>query len=480
MFIGIVLVAYLNHYENQKVKYGGHMIIEESVVLKTIDKIFGDRDHRSEMVTFVQGDVWVAQIGSFKITDPLALIGNISRTKKIYGILLISALMPIIATIVFGKVFCSWICPMGLLFEWNDRLRQFLIRHKVPLLQWKWPHGIKYGILGFGLLSGLIFGVHYFLIIYPPKLVSGEIYFWVTRGSFSYGLLFVFILLAGELLFAPRLWCRSLCPGGAVYTLLSKFRIVRIKNDLKKCINCGICDQVCPYELVPSKSHIGPDCDHCSLCVDQCPVDTLSFIVGKDQEVIPSKKETTILKKETIGQVIFVIMLSLACLWTVPASAHHIRGLPHYGYSENYPQIPTYEEKRIVDDWEISFSYIRIFETKNCDLAVYFKNSKTGEPYKGTVRFKVFRNGENPDDTHYFDTLLDPTNTFRVGWVYEEDGIYTTRVMFMADEKTYVEDFKMQVGDVGFNFLWLMVPGMVIVILVVMIITGRAKERKTV
>ena len=281
ILLGIVIVTYFNHYENQKVKYGGHFIIEESPILTAIDKVVGKWDRRSEIMRYVEGDVWAAQIGRIKIVDPLSFFGNVARTKKINGTLFKAAIVPIILTLILGKVFCSWICPMGLFFELNDKLRKSLIKLGVPLLHWKMPHTIKYIVLGVGLMTGLIWGVHYFFIIYPPKLVSGEIYFWVTRASFSFGMLFLFFYLSVELLFAPRLWCRSLCPGGAIYTLLSKFRLIRIKNDLPKCTNCGICDRLCPYGLTPSEGKLSGECDHCTICISKCPVKSLSFGVGK-------------------------------------------------------------------------------------------------------------------------------------------------------------------------------------------------------
>lgn len=171
--------------------------------------------------------------------------------------------------------------------------------------------------------------------------------------------------------------------------------------------------------------------------------------------------------------IIFLGIIWGSLLFLELAQAHHIRGLPHYGYSDNYPQTPTYEEIRIIDDWQINFSFIKIFETKNCDLAVYIKNVPTGKPYQGKVTFQVFGNQDDPKDTHPFDSMLDPTNTFRVGWVYEKDGIYTLRIVFNDGVKDYVEDFKMQMGQVSFNYLWLVLPGSIVCILILMVLFKR-------
>ncbi len=464
IFLGIILITVLNYYENQKVKYGGELVIQESPILRTVDKIFGQLENRTKIVTFLQGDVWSFQIGSIKITDPLAFIGNISRTKAIYWPLFLAALIPIILTILLGKVFCSWICPMGLLFELNAKLRTVLQKFALPLGNFTLPPWCKYIVLGGGIFTGLVWGAHYFFLIYPPKIISGEIYFSVIKSSLGYGVAFLFLLLAIELFLAPRFWCRSLCPGGALYTLLSQFRFLRIKNDLNRCTNCGICDTLCPYDITPSKGKLSLECDHCSLCITKCPVKSLSF-------KMPNRTHTP-------GVCIWLILTMCLFFNATTASAHHIRGLPHYGYSENYPQTPTYEEIRVVDDWKVNFSYIKIFETKNCDLAVYLKNTKTGKPYAGKIRFKVFGEREDPEASPYYDTHFDPTNTFRVGWAYELDGVYIVRAQFFDEGKEYIEDFRMQIGKVGFNPLWWAIPGIFVLILIILIAVKQRRSSK--
>lgn len=409
ILMGIVLITFFNHYENQKVKYGGEAIIQESLALRGIDRAIGRLENRTSLMRFLQGDVWAAQIGEIKIADPLAFLGNISRTKKIHMPLFLAIVIPVLLTVIFGNIFCRWMCPMALMFELNMRLRKFLMRKGVPLFSFSIPSWFKYIVLGGGLLSGLLFGVHYFFIIYPPKLVSGEIFFWITRAAFSLGTITLFLILAVELILAPRVWCKSACPGGAVYTLLS-----------------------------------------------QC------------------KKRTQYLIRYLKLRIKYCVPM-LLLLITTTTYAHHIRGLPHYGYSENYPQIPTYEETRVVDRWEIIFSFIKIFETRNCDLAVYIKNRNTGKPFNGIVTFQVFGEREDPQKAHSVNARLDPTNTFRVGWSYEKDGIYTLRIRFADGAQEYVEDFKMQMGEVGFQWLWLLLPGAVILILVVLIIVKRLK-----
>ncbi len=133
--------------------------------------------------------------------------------------------------------------------------------------------------------------------------------------------------------------------------------------------------------------------------------------------------------------------------------SHHIRGLPHYSYKENYPQVPTFEETKINGNYEIIFSFFEIFDTGNTDLAVYIKNKITGKPYGGKVTFTVFAEGENPRDTDSYPAAPDMTNTYRVGWNHEKDGIYYLRISFVDDDGAErKEEFLMQIGKVPANW----------------------------
>ncbi len=273
----LIAIAFLNHYENQKIKYGGEELIEKSSVLSIIDKTIGMRDNRHEIVTFVQGDIWAGTIGDFKITDPLSFIGNISRTGDIYLPFLYASLLPVLLTIVFGKIFCGWICPMALFGQVNVKLRRIIKRIGVPLLNINMPVLLKYVVLGSGIIMGIFFGVHFFFLIYPPKLISDEIYYIITKSTVSIGFFLIFSMLFFELIFGGRLWCRTLCPGGAVYSLLNRMRLISVKNDRRKCVSCKKCDQICPYVLTPSTGVISSECDQCALCISQCPERALSF-----------------------------------------------------------------------------------------------------------------------------------------------------------------------------------------------------------
>jgi len=87
--------------------------------------------------------------------------------------------------------------------------------------------------------------------------------------------LFIFQVFLLELLVSERLWCRYLCPGGALYSLLGSQRLIRIRRDAVKCTNCADCTKVCPVGLNPMKDSTGMECDNCLVCISICTENAL-------------------------------------------------------------------------------------------------------------------------------------------------------------------------------------------------------------
>jgi len=96
-------------------------------------------------------------------------------------------------------------------------------------------------------------------------------------GSFGVGSAFLLITMLFDLLIARRGFCRYICPGGALYSLLSRYHLLRIKRDVSNCNDCAKCNTVCQFDLDPMRDDFGQDCNNCSACVAICPTDALSF-----------------------------------------------------------------------------------------------------------------------------------------------------------------------------------------------------------
>lgn len=139
----------------------------------------------------------------------------------------------------------------------------------------------------------------------------------------------------------------------------------------------------CPYGLSPRDQTHRPMCDNCGRCVPTCPTGALG-------------------RRIRLPVVAATLALLFVGLGSAPARAHHNKGLPHYGYYENYPQVPT-EEIIVIDGrWEMGAT---IFNFQGYDrkesgtpndvkFFMYLYDLETNAPYVGPVEFDVVLDGE--------------------------------------------------------------------------------------
>jgi len=245
----------------------------------------------------VRGSTWSLEVFGVTLTDPLAALESIAASRSLRWVLVAGVLLPLLGTVLLGRVFCSWMCPAGFLLELTGKLRRLLrFLELKPGKARLWP-GDKLVLLGLGLAFSFAVGLPVLGTFYPPALIGREVHNGVTvlfdraeeghLGFSAAGLTLASWFLLGiallELAFGPRLWCRSLCPGGAVYTLLGRRRLVNVERDPVRCTDCGECVLACEMGLSPMTDHIGGECDNCGKCVADCPDDALHWVLGRDR-----------------------------------------------------------------------------------------------------------------------------------------------------------------------------------------------------
>lgn len=239
-----------------------------------------------KLLRVVRGNSWSVEIGPLSLTDPLGGLESLFAGKVLVSALVVGLALPIVATMLAGKLFCSWICPAGFLLELADRLRRLAPgrsrRNHIGF--WR---GNKYVLLGVGLSFSAAVATPILVYIYPPAVLMRELHQWtyswfadrstwnlVAAGT-TWGLTFLFLIVAFELFVSRRMWCRYFCPGGALYGLLGALRIWRVSPPDAACDRCGECVAACPLGLNPMQSRTGIECDNCFACVGSCPVDAL-------------------------------------------------------------------------------------------------------------------------------------------------------------------------------------------------------------
>jgi polyferredoxin len=177
--------------------------------------------------------------------------------------------------ILFGPVFCGWVCPLGTVQEWVSTLgRKFFRRrfnHFVPEKLDNVLRYIRYIVLAWVIYmtastSTLIFASYdpYFALF---NLWSSEV---------AIGGVIILAVTLGLSLFVERPWCKYACPYGAVLGLSNLFRIFSIRRSVTTCKADGACSIMCPMNIqVDTKTTVRDhQCISCLECTSEaiCPV----------------------------------------------------------------------------------------------------------------------------------------------------------------------------------------------------------------
>lgn len=187
------------------------------------------------------------------------------------------ALMAIsfVLAILFGPVFCGWVCPLGTIQEFVSNLgRKYLRRrfnHFVPLKLDKVLRFLRYGVLIWVLYMTAVTGKLIFAE-YDPYFALFN--FWSSEVSLiGLGILILTLVLS---LFVERPWCKYACPYGALLGLTNLFRVFSIRRNQATCKADGACSILCPMNIPVDSVGVVRDhqCISCLECTSEavCPV----------------------------------------------------------------------------------------------------------------------------------------------------------------------------------------------------------------
>lgn len=196
-------------------------------------------------------------------------------------------------SIVFRKSFCGWLCPVGTLSEYLWKLGRDTFKRNFYLPRWLdiGLRSLKYILLAlfaYAVFSMSVLALREFLespygIVADVKMLN-FFRFMGTGAAITVGL-----LMLGSI-FIQNLWCRYLCPYGALMGLAALLSPLRIRRDAVKCIDCAKCAKACPErlpvdQLVQIRS---AECIGCLECVAVCPVeDTLHMSFAPARKPVP-------------------------------------------------------------------------------------------------------------------------------------------------------------------------------------------------
>jgi ferredoxin-type protein NapH len=231
------------------------------------------------------GNMASLRLGPVDLTEPAAALSALlaSRGAGPLGLLLLGVALPLLLAAALGPVFCSWACPFGLLSELADGLRRRLPGGRGR----RWSPGAadragraRWIALAALLLGSLLLGAPLAAILQGPRAVTAaaqEALYLGVASAAGAGLLAA--LLLADLLLPRRLFCRALCPAGAVLVPLRTPASLRVGFAAERC-RCPVeapCLHGCTWGVDPRLEGRTDGCTLCGDCVEHCPTGALAF-----------------------------------------------------------------------------------------------------------------------------------------------------------------------------------------------------------
>ena len=237
--------------------------------------------------------------------------GWVAKIQFVPAILSISFgifVLLIVATLIFGRVYCSIICPLGImqdLFSWiggKFKKNRFSYTKERRILRYI-VCAIFFLAIGFAPVTTLIepYSAYSRIVnsLFKPlydmlnnwlasidaandRYNFTEVQIWMRSVTTFVVAIATLVIVGGLAIWKSRLYCNTICPVGTALSFLSRFSLLRVRFDKDKCKNCGMCEKNCKAQAIDFKngSVDYSRCVVCGDCLDKCKFDALKY--GRD------------------------------------------------------------------------------------------------------------------------------------------------------------------------------------------------------
>ncbi len=312
------------------------------------------------------------------IPQQLSILPDIQLTPSLLSLLTLSAtgiafVVIALVTLLFGRLYCSTLCPLGIFQDVVNRISR---RRNKKKKNRKYGFAPAHNILRFSILAltviTLIFGLGSLLTFLDPYSIYGRIATNVFRpvyigsnnlgelifssfnsyllyhvgintfSAFTFCLAVLMLLLVAYMSYKHgRLYCNTICPVGSFLGLISKVSLFKIKIDPNACNHCYACERECKSSCIDNKQAEVDfsRCVSCFSCIGKCKKNAIGY-----RFALQRAKTSTVAdgKPEDIGKREFIATAvgSIASIGILSAQELLPTGTSTVSYTKQHPISP--------------------------------------------------------------------------------------------------------------------------------------------
>ena len=235
----------------------------------------------------------------------LGWLAKIQFLPAVMALNLVVVVLLVVLTLVFGRIYCSVICPLGIFQDLLARFRRKKNKYSYSgEVKWlRYPVLVVFiiaGVAGIGSLFQLLapysaYGRIATMIFQPVWKMANNLLAMAAERMDSYAFysvdtwmrsLPVLVIAAVTLVVlfvlawrGGRTYCNTICPVGTVLSFFARFSWMKIRFDVDKCKNCSLCSKNCKAACIDFKTHSVDysRCVVCGNCIDSCKFGALRY-----------------------------------------------------------------------------------------------------------------------------------------------------------------------------------------------------------
>lgn len=209
-------------------------------------------------------------------------------------------------TLIWGRLYCSMICPIGTLQDISSRIGKTLhIRKKG--YRYKFPFKFRHHILVIYLITAIL-GLASVAVVLEPWIMYGNMLSCIKIGVISelwrnfgigvstgmvIGIISAIVIIALSL-FRGRDFCNAICPIGTALSYASRTAIYHIEINPDKCTGCLKCEEICKSSCIKVVGRYVDNtrCVCCFDCIDVCSEKAINYQPNRNKPLTPLFKRT--------------------------------------------------------------------------------------------------------------------------------------------------------------------------------------------